>query len=360
MHHAHRVVGDAVVAADGDERITIGLGLYRVVADGITPVGRALTPLLATSHDERRDAHGSAPGLTVVGREGGIRPFPQRHGLAVLAVVVRGGLHAVDGVLEIVEPVESAVFVYPLQRLELVAEQRLASLTETLVLALGIEGIGGIGLIPLGVRRVADEVDGTHRAVGLDFACHAPYTSLLEGVVAVTVECHHEQPAVGSGVETHALVHDVTIVRLGDGHAMGSLIRGKSHKGLAPVAAVIRGDEQGLAGRLLLVDRVGEVFQVELAVPVGDVGSVVVGPAITVGLVGMGAIGAHHLYILSADGIGQSTIVQTGIAYLSADIAYRLPLGAGLRRCRCGHERNQRDKKLSHHNRWFDLMRQIY
>ena len=192
MHHTHRVVGDAVVAADGDERITIGLSLYRVVADGITSVGCALTPLLAASHDERRDAHGSAPGLTVVGREGGIRPFPQRHGLAVLAVVVRGGLHTVDGVLEIVEPVESAVFVYPLQRLELVAEQRLASLAEALVLALGVEGIGGVGLIPLGVRRVTDEVDGTHRAFGLDFSRHTPYTSLLEGVVAVTVECHHE------------------------------------------------------------------------------------------------------------------------------------------------------------------------
>ena len=278
----------------------------------------------------------------------------------VLQVLPSSGERAVDGVLEIVEPVKSAVFVYPLQRFELVAEQRLASLAEALVLALGVEGIGGVGLIPLGVRRVADEVDGTHRAVGLDFSRHTPYTSLLEGVVAVTVECHHEQPAVGSGVETHALVHDVAIVRLGDGHALGSLIRGKSHKGLAPVAAVIRGDEQGLAGRLLLVDRVGEILQIELAVPVGDVGCVVVGPAITVGLVGMGAVGTHHLYILSADGIGQSAIVQAGIAYLSADITHGLPLGAGLRRCRCGHERNQRDKKLSHHNRWFDLMRQIY
>ena len=120
MNHAHRVEGDAIVAADGHERISVRLSLDGVVADGVAAVGSALAPLLATGHNERGHPYRRAPRQTIVGRQGCIRPLPQGHGLAVTTVVVRGGLHAVDGVLESVEPVEPAILIYPLEGLQLV------------------------------------------------------------------------------------------------------------------------------------------------------------------------------------------------------------------------------------------------
>ena len=107
------------------------------------------------------------------------------------------------------------------------------------------------------MRRIADEVDRPQSAVFLHLTRYAADATLFERIVAVSVKGHHEQAAVGSSVEAHALVHDVSVIRFGDGDTLGSLVGRECHYRTAPVSAVGRGDKQGLPRRLLLVNGIG-------------------------------------------------------------------------------------------------------
>ena len=153
----------------------------------------------------------------------------------------------------------------------------------------------------------------------------------------MSVKGHHEQAAVGSGVEAHALVHDVSVIRFGDGDTLGSLVGRECHYRTAPVSSVGRGDKQCLPRRLLLVNGIGKILQVEFAAPVSYVGSVVVCPAIAFGLFRMASVGSHYLYVLSTDSISEPTVVQTWVADFTSDIAYRLVCSARLGRCQRRH-----------------------
>ena len=141
VYHTHRVEADAVVACDGNQRITVGLGLDRVVADGIPAVACALSPFLSSGHDERGTSHRRRPRRSLVARQSSVRPFPKRHNLAVLTVEIGCGLHGVDGILQCIETVESAVFIYPLQGFQPVVEQGVTSCLESFVFRTGIKRV---------------------------------------------------------------------------------------------------------------------------------------------------------------------------------------------------------------------------
>ena len=173
------------------------------------------------------------------------------------------------------------------------------------------------------MRRIADEIDLAECSVVFHFSHHPAYTAFLEWVVAMSIESYDEQFAIGCSVESHALVHDIAIVAFRESHSFGRFVFGKGYLRFSPVTSVGRSHVQRVAWRLLFILGVGEIFQIETAVPVGEVGSMVVGPSETVLPLGMRPVGPHHLDVFRSDGIAETAIVKAGIAYFSSGVGHR-------------------------------------
>src|SRR3712207_7026531 len=112
-----------------------------------------------------------------------------------------------------------------------------------------------------------------------------PYTTLfrsLERIIAVAVESHDKQFAVGRLVKAHTLVHDVAIIRFGKRNSLWCLVNGERHNRFFPMATVRGSNHEGVTGWLVLVNGVGKIFQIKLAVPVSHVGCVVVSPSVII------------------------------------------------------------------------------
>ena len=179
---------------------------------------------------------------------------------------------------------------------------------------------------------VVDEIDGAERAVGLDFPDHTSYAVAVVGVVfgrhRIAVVACGDEFALFRHIPAHTLVHDgLEVFRhharpCGFGHAVGHIVFGKQFHGCCPCVAIYRGLHHGFAWRLVLAARVGEVVHVELAVPVGHHGLVVVEPS---------CFAPHGLYAVNTHHRRQSAVVAcrcgdglAGIVHGISVVAYQV------------------------------------
>ena len=63
----------------------------------------------------------------------------------------------------------------------------------------------------------------------------------------------------------------------------------------------------------MLAERIAQILQIELTVPVGQHGSVIVGPAVVVGGLRMRTIGTENLDVFHADSRAQPAVVYAHI-----------------------------------------------
>ena len=185
--------------------------------------------------------------------------------------------------------------------------------------------VGEVGVALAEAVVVVDEVDGAQRAVASHLAHHAPNAVAVVRVVfhgeADAVVARGQEDAVGRHIPPHALVHH-GFQAVGGGKAaagfspaLGNVVFGKQLHGGAPGVAVVGGLHHGLSRRLVLMPGVGEVVQVELAVPVGHHGLVVVGP---------GALAAHGLDGMHAHHGLQSAVVALGTGHGLAAVVHHV------------------------------------
>src|SRR5579872_4056966 len=141
---------------------------------------------------------------------------------------------------------------------------------------------------------VADEVDWPEGSVLICFAHHAPDTAFSKRDRSLSIEREHQQTPVRSHVETHALMHH-------GGVAGGQIVYREDDGGLAPITAIRRSQKQRASRRNMFAQRVAEIFQVELSVPVCEHWRVIIGPAERFWKIGMLAVGAKDLAVFHSD-----------------------------------------------------------
>ena len=295
------------VAAERDGQGPTVFG--RIVDGGVGAVGKSLSPDLRIGVDEAGGTvAGHAPGVASIGRQTGHGMFPQGH----LPTVGQGvAAECLVGFVQRDERVVAVGFLHPLHALHGVGHQGVDSPHEGLVLRLLVIGIDGVAGIEIVV--VIDEVNGAEGPVFLHLTHHAPDAVAVVGVVlgrkGNAVVANGYQFPVGGHVESHALVHDgLQVLRLNTGQGglrepIGNGVFGKQFHRIAPRIPVVGSLQHGLSRWLMLMPGVGEVVHVELAVPVGHHGLVVVGP---------GAAAAHGLDIVHTHHGLQSAIVALG------------------------------------------------
>src|SRR5215813_2046518 len=144
-----------------------------------------------------------------------------------------------------VEIVRALILLPPLQRHELIREQRLAGRDESGIFRFGVTGIVRVALVPTSVAVVSDEIDRPVGSVGICFAHYSADAAHVERARRLPVEGEHQQPPVRSDVKSHALMHHRRI-------ALRQLVDWKDYRGLAPYAAVFRSDYQRLPWRDVL------------------------------------------------------------------------------------------------------------
>ena len=174
-----------------------------------------------------------------------------------------------------------------------------------------------------------DEVDGAEAAVPLHLTDDAPDAVAVVGVV-LAVEGHAvvadgKQLSALADIPAHTLVHDgdeVVGLLLAPGllESLRHLHLGEEYLWRAPLVAVARGLQHGVRGWDMLVAGVAEVMDVELVVPIGHHRLVVIGPALSVGLGGMLAVGAQYLDVVHTHHGRQSAVVAVGVAERRARI----------------------------------------
>ena len=250
-------------------------------------------------------------------------------------------------IADLVKPVEPLVFVHPLQGLQLIREQRVARFDEPGVVRTFVKGITRVGLVPIGVRGIANEIDGAVGAVLVPLPHNAPDAAFEEGVFRVAVERQYEQPAIRRDVESHALVHHVPDRALGEGRARRRLVVRENNRRSLPVNAVLTRAEERLARRDVLVNGIAEVLDIERVIPIGNHRRVVIRPPRAFGKLRVRAVHTQHLGVQRAYGRPQPAIMDIGIDRDAAHVPHRLVNGTSL--CECG-----RHQQTSSHD-WPEL-----
>ena len=204
---------------------------------------------------------------------------------------------------------------------------------------------------------VVDKVDGTEAAVLLYLSHHPSYAVAVIGVV-LAVECHTvvaggkedaalgyvpPHPLVHNGLEGFLQVHIGILVFglraiVGLGISLGHIVLGEEHLRGAPRIAVGGGLHHGARWRHMLLGGVAEVVEVELVVPVGHHGLVVVGPAVTVLARGVLAVGAHSLYVVYSHYGRQATVVARRVGHGGAGVVYAVLFQQGFHNALGGTE----------------------
>ena len=299
--------------------------LRRVVDGGVRAVAQPLSPNLGVAvHKALRTEHGLRPGVAAVRTDRGQRMLPQRGNLAV-----RQGV-PVEGLVRLVERDERFIAVrllHPLHAIERIGKDFLTCLPERLVLGFRIEGVGSLvlaALLRVEVVVQIDEIDGSERAVRLDFAHDTADAVAVVRVVLLLVQAdavvaHGYQFARLGDVEAHTLVHDSLrpllchIRQVGLAEPFGHLIGREQLHGVGPGIAVGGSLEEGDRGRHMLVDRVGQVVHVEASVPVRHHRLVVVRPAIAVRGGRLLAVGTHGLYVVHTHHGRQPSVMRVRV-----------------------------------------------
>ena len=80
------------------------------------------------------------------------------------------------------------------------------------------------------------------------------------------------------------------------------------------------GAEEGTSRPQMLMHRVGQIRQIELPAPPGDVGRVIVGVAYAVRHFGMGTVGANHLHIPRPHRRTQAAVMKNQIGRFPAHV----------------------------------------
>ena len=244
--------------------------------------------------------------------------FPQAH----LPAVGQGiAAESLQGRLEGQDIVAAVTLLGPLHALHWVGNQGIHGLYHILVLGLFVVGIVGVLLAETMV--VVDEIDGTERAVFLDFAHHTPDAVTVVGVVlhrlADAIVADGQQFAVGSHIPAHPLVHHgLQIMGRGQGgtflaEAFRHVVFGEQFHGFAPCVAVFRSLQHGLSRCFVLMTGVGQVVHIEPSVPVGHHRLVVIGPRF---------LAAQGLDVMHADGGLKSAVVSFGARDGCSSIAH--------------------------------------
>ncbi len=311
-------------------------------ASGQAAVGRALPPRLGPARDHAGHPDRGAPAPALVGGQRRPGVLEQRDRRPVLAMEHRRGFEHAAGHGE--EAILAPVFLAPLQRHELVGQQRRARLDEPGVRGPRVEReTRGVLLRAPGQCVVADEVDRPIGPVRVRLAHHAPDARRAGGIGGVAIVTDDEEPAVGRHVEAHALVHHRHPRLVTGDRPWPQVIDRKHGLGPLPLSAIDRRGDEGLPGREVLAEGVAQVLQVEAAVPVGEERRMAVRPAPAIGLLRAGAIGAQDLDVLGADHEREPPVVTVGIEG-RADDAHRFGRAARLGRVEGDEQRQRRDE----------------
>ena len=281
------------------------------------------------------------PRVAAVGRRAGQCVLPQGHKPSVgQRVVAVGFILFVQGDNRVV----AVALFHPLHAEAWVGQQFVNSLANGLR---GLAVVGEVGVLLVEAVVVINEVDGPQRTVFLHFAHHAPNAVAVVVVVlavqADAVVAHGQQRAALRHIPAHTLVHHgLQVVGLALNafllEALGHVVLRKQHHGVVPRVAVGRGLHQRVRRRHLLVDGVAEVVNVELAMPVGHHGLVVVGPAKTVRGIGMLAVGAHNLDVVHSHNGRQAAVVAIGVGERRARVVYKVLSRGTQAEGQCGKE----------------------
>ena len=316
VNQRERIVIQSVAAEADSQWPTV---FRRVIDRGVGTVAQPLSPYLGVAvHQSGSTVGRLAPGVSAVGRDTGEGMFPQAH----LPAVGQGiAAESLQGRLEGQDIVAAVTLLGPLHALHGVRNQGIHSLYQILVLGLFVVGIVGVLLAETVV--VVDEIDGTERAVLLDFAHHASDAVAVVGVVlhrlADAIVADGQQFAVGRHIPAHPLVHHgLQIMRRGQGgtflaEAFRHVVFGEQLHGFAPCVAVFRSLQHGLSRCFVLMAGVGQVVHIEASVPVGHHRLVVIGPRF---------LAAQGLDVMHADGGLQSAVVSFGTGNGRSGIAH--------------------------------------
>ena len=176
VNQRERIIIQSVAAEADGQWPTI---FCRVINRGVGTVAQPLSPYLGVAvHQSGSTVGRLAPGVSAVGRDTGEGMFPQAH----LPAVGQGiAAESLQGRLEGQDIVAAVTLLGPLHALHRVGNQGIHGLYQILVLGLFVVGIVGVLLAETVV--VVDEIDGTERAVFLDFAHHTPDAVAVVGVV---------------------------------------------------------------------------------------------------------------------------------------------------------------------------------
>ena len=193
------------------------------------------------------------------------------------------------------ERVVAVCLFHPLHSVAGIGQNFFAGLTDILG-SLGVEGpiglislIGHIGLIcPIQINKV----DRSEGAVFPDLTNHTSNTITVIGVVLLV----KGYTIVANGIELSTLRYIPTYTLMHDGYQVVGLLRTvrlletfrhhqlrKQNLQVGPCVAVLGGLQHGARGGHMLILRVTEEVHIELVVPVGHHGLVVIGPPVVVG-----------------------------------------------------------------------------
>ena len=91
------------------------------------------------------------------------------------------------------------------------------------------------------------------------------------------------------------------------------MVNGEQQLRLPPTPAIAGSHQHRMARRQVFRDRIAQVVEVELTIPVGERRGMIVGPPVAVGEFTLGAIRPHHLNALHADRRSKSPVVHREI-----------------------------------------------